>query len=299
VPEDFYDLLGVDADADRERIKRAHREQVREYHPDHNDDERADDQFKAVQRAYEVLSDADKRAAYDRLGHEEYVRERLGGDPTVRRATNMDAAPDASGDAAAAGASTGTAADADGGTTDTGGVGGATTNADGGTASQGAGGGTASRGTAGRTPTDVEMGYRAWRRKRRRHHRAAVVGAIAGALLAAAGAVPFLSAHPELVEAARSPTEATLRTPASVVPSGREWLLPGGTAALAAALSVEARLHGGAAWLLPLLSLGPAAVAGAAAVAGTAIPTGAVLAGVVAPAPAVAGWLVTRPWRTP
>jgi curved DNA-binding protein CbpA len=82
--EDFYDLLGVDGDATRDELKRAYREAAREYHPDVNDDDRAGAQFKAVHRAYEVLRDEDERAEYDRLGHETYVRKRLGGLPSIR-----------------------------------------------------------------------------------------------------------------------------------------------------------------------------------------------------------------------
>lgn len=104
---DFYDLLEVDGDADDEELKRAYREAVRRYHPDVNDNENADAQFKVVKRAYETLSNSKERARYDRLGHRSYVRDHLGGLPTTVVSTVGDgddgsgeskqAAPDADG----------------------------------------------------------------------------------------------------------------------------------------------------------------------------------------------------------
>ena len=66
---DYYELLGVPRDADDSQIKKAFRRLARELHPDVNDAADADDQFRAVAEAYEVLSNAETRALYDRYGH--------------------------------------------------------------------------------------------------------------------------------------------------------------------------------------------------------------------------------------
>jgi molecular chaperone DnaJ len=69
VKRDYYDVLGVDRSADSQEIRRAYRRLAREYHPDVNKSSDAEDKFKELNEAYEVLSDADRRAAYDRFGH--------------------------------------------------------------------------------------------------------------------------------------------------------------------------------------------------------------------------------------
>lgn len=67
---DYYDILGVSKTATQDEIKKAHRKLARKYHPDVNrDDPGASEKFQAVQEAYEVLSDAKKRARYDEFGH--------------------------------------------------------------------------------------------------------------------------------------------------------------------------------------------------------------------------------------
>lgn len=67
---DFYEVLGVDKSASKDDIKKAYRKLAIKYHPDKNpDDKAAEDKFKEAAEAYEVLSDEDKKARYDRFGH--------------------------------------------------------------------------------------------------------------------------------------------------------------------------------------------------------------------------------------
>jgi molecular chaperone DnaJ len=68
--EDYYDILGVNKNASAAEIKKAYRKKALKYHPDKNpDDKKAEDMFKKSAEAYEVLSDADKKARYDQFGH--------------------------------------------------------------------------------------------------------------------------------------------------------------------------------------------------------------------------------------
>src|SRR6476661_9400211 len=68
---DYYEILGIAKNAGSDEIKSAYRKMAIKYHPDKNpDDPTAEDKFKEAAEAYEVLSDADKRARYDRFGHQ-------------------------------------------------------------------------------------------------------------------------------------------------------------------------------------------------------------------------------------
>jgi curved DNA-binding protein len=79
---EYYDTLGVDKDASQDEIRRAFRQLARKHHPDVNpDDPEAEERFKEINEAYEVLSDADKRQKYDRLGADWRRYEQAGGRP--------------------------------------------------------------------------------------------------------------------------------------------------------------------------------------------------------------------------
>jgi molecular chaperone DnaJ len=78
--EDFYEVLGVSRDAGEDEIKQAYRKKAAEYHPDVSDDPDAEEKFKRVKKAKEVLADEEKRQAYDRMGHERFEQaEKHGG----------------------------------------------------------------------------------------------------------------------------------------------------------------------------------------------------------------------------
>ena len=70
---DYYEVLGISRNATQEEIKKAYRQMARKHHPDvARDDENAAEKFKEINDAYEILSDEQKRAAYDRFGHDAF-----------------------------------------------------------------------------------------------------------------------------------------------------------------------------------------------------------------------------------
>jgi curved DNA-binding protein len=82
--KDYYDVLGVSRGSSEKDIKKAYRKLARQYHPDVNPGDKAsEERFKEINEAYEVLSDADKRAQYDRLGSQYQQWQRTGGQGSV------------------------------------------------------------------------------------------------------------------------------------------------------------------------------------------------------------------------
>lgn len=68
---DYYDVLGISKTASQDEIKKAYRKLSKQYHPDINKEEGADEKFKEIAEAYEILSDEQKRARYDQFGHQD------------------------------------------------------------------------------------------------------------------------------------------------------------------------------------------------------------------------------------
>jgi len=82
VKADFYEVLSVSRDCSEQELKAAYRKQAMQYHPDRNpNNPAAEEKFKACSEAYQVLSDPEKRAAYDRYGHAAFGGGAPGGNP--------------------------------------------------------------------------------------------------------------------------------------------------------------------------------------------------------------------------
>ena len=89
--KDFYEILGVSKSSSQDEIKKAYRKVAMQYHPDRNPgDKPAEEKFKEAAEAYEVLSDTDKRAQYDRFGHQASSPGRGGGGYSGGAGMNMD-----------------------------------------------------------------------------------------------------------------------------------------------------------------------------------------------------------------
>jgi curved DNA-binding protein len=81
--KDYYKILGVDKNASEKEIKKAFRRLARQHHPDLNpDDPKAEERFKEINEAYEVLSEPEKRSKYDQLGSDWQRWQRMGGQPS-------------------------------------------------------------------------------------------------------------------------------------------------------------------------------------------------------------------------
>ncbi|MEQ1968004.1 molecular chaperone DnaJ [Xenorhabdus nematophila] len=80
VKKDYYEVLGVSKTADEKEIKKAYKRLAMKYHPDRNQgDKEAESKFKEIKEAYEILTDAQKRAAYDQYGHAAFEHGGMGG----------------------------------------------------------------------------------------------------------------------------------------------------------------------------------------------------------------------------
>src|SRR5690242_18925983 len=87
---DYYEILGVNKNSTQDEIKKAYRKVAMKFHPDRNPgDHTAEEKFKEAAEAYEILSDSDKRAQYDRFGHSAFGPSR-GGSGFSGQGMNMD-----------------------------------------------------------------------------------------------------------------------------------------------------------------------------------------------------------------
>ncbi|MFT3981970.1 MAG: DnaJ domain-containing protein [Ferruginibacter sp.] len=91
IKRDYYEVLSVTKTSSGEEIKKAYRKVAMQYHPDRNPgDKEAEDKFKEAAEAYEVLNDPDKRAQYDRFGHNAFGPGRGGSGGGFGGGMNMD-----------------------------------------------------------------------------------------------------------------------------------------------------------------------------------------------------------------
>lgn len=89
--KDFYEILGVSKTSSQDEIKKAYRKTAMQFHPDRNPGDKASEEsFKEAAEAYEILSDTDKRAQYDRFGHQAFSGARSGGGGFNGGGMNMD-----------------------------------------------------------------------------------------------------------------------------------------------------------------------------------------------------------------
>ena len=79
---DYYEILGVDKSSSGKEIKSAYRKMALKYHPDKNKADDAEEKFKEINEAYQVLSDGEKKKAYDQFGHAAFdPASGMGGNP--------------------------------------------------------------------------------------------------------------------------------------------------------------------------------------------------------------------------